>query len=221
MKFLEFIIFIIIASISIKFIIWFSKRTELLLRIYSLKNECDAKITLLSFPYRPMWLAPKGADIRVEILDTVYFIRIYSGGGAAASVHFANEEYSAVFTRLSGAKKSPKGTGSSSLAMSLGINLSARVIHLAPMQIPKNDATLQGKKTVRVLILNPAPGILSYVTKEKTSIKIAFTGDEMHGMLVFTSSTFTTYADRMKREEERQRAEGESMGYADFSYYNE
>ena len=168
-----------------------------------------------------MWLAPKGGDIKVEILDTVYFIRIYSGGGAAASVHFANEEYSAVFTRLAGAKKSPKGTGSSSLAMSAGINLSARVIHLAPLQIPEGDSTLQGKKVVRVLILNPAPGVLSYVTEEKTSIKIAFTGDEMHGMLVFTSSTFTAYADRMKREEERQRAEGENMDYADFSYFNE
>jgi len=44
-----------------------------------------------------------------------------------------------------------------------------------------------------------APGELSYVSKEKTSVKIAFTDDEVYGMKVFTSSTFASYADRMSR----------------------
>jgi hypothetical protein len=60
-----------------------------------------------------------------------------------------------------------------------------------------------GKNIVSVLILNPSPSVLSYVSDEKTSIKIAFTGDEMYGIKVFTGSTFLRYIDRMKREEER------------------
>lgn len=149
-----------------------------------------------------MWRTTKDPDIRVEILNTVYLIRIYSGISKIRSVHFANEEYSCIYLRLRVSARAPQGSGANSLAMSPGVNISAKVRRLPPMQIPKEYEDTD-KRVVKVMILNPAPSVLSYVTPEKTSIKIAFTGDELHGMKVFTADTFMRYADRMMRDEER------------------
>ena len=142
------------------------------------------------------------ADIRIEILNTVYLVRIYSGGGGAHSAHFANEEYSCLFVRLRSANRSPHGSGANSLAMSSGFNISSRVIHLPPFPVPA-EYEASGKQVVRVMLLNPAPEVLSYVTEEKCSIRLALTGDELYGVKVFTADTFVRYADRMMREEER------------------
>ena len=182
-----------------------SKRISLLKRIYSLKRSCNAKITLHKSPFRPMWRATADPDMTIEILDTVYLVRIYSGGGSLHSVHFASEKFSCVYLRLRPSQRSPHGTGASSLAMSSGINLSAKVHVIDPLAVPTVEA--DGKRYVRVIIFNPAPGVLSYVTPEKTSIKIAFTGDDLWGVKVFTDFTFIRYAERMMREEERLKSE--------------
>ena len=195
-----------------KLISFIAKRSMLLWHLRTLKRECNAKIRLHFFIFRPMWLVPKGPDATVEIGNTVYLIRLYSGGGKYRSVHFATEEYSCVYTRFRASARAPQGRGASSLALSSGVNLSAVVNRLPPFTPPKEyEGT--GKRIVRVMILNPAPGVVSYVTKEKTSIKIAFTGDEMHGMLVFTADSFVRYADRMKREEERLAREASGLDY--------
>ena len=149
-----------------------------------------------------MWMASEMPDIKIEILNTVYLVRLYSGGGSAHSVHFASANYSTVYMRLLRSQRAPQGSGASSLSMSSGMNISAKVIYLPEIKIP-DDLEESGKNIVPVLILNPAPSVLSYVSDEKTSIKIAFTGDEMYGVKVFTGSTFLRYIDRMKREEER------------------
>lgn len=197
------IIFIVLGVVfGCKLISFSSKRILFLMRLSTLKRECNAKIRLHSFLFRPMWIKPKGPDATVEIADTIYLIRLYSGAGKYHSVHFASEEYSCVYMRMRASARSPYGTGASSLAMSSGINLSAKVHRITPMEIPEQYKESK-KKVVRVLLLNPAPSVLSYVSPEKTSIKIAFTGDEMHGQKVFTADSFMRYADRMKREDER------------------
>ena len=40
---------------------------------------------------------------------------------------------------------------------------------------------------------------MSYVTEGKTSIKVAFTGDEVYGRKIFTASTFEIFVDREAR----------------------
>lgn len=196
-------IFTLIAGVILwKTISFTSNRITLLRRLSKLKKECGAKITLHKSPMRPMWRTTKAPDITVEILNTVYLIRLYSGIGRLRSVHFANEEYSCVYLRLRVSARAPHGTGANSLAMTPGVNLAAKVRRIAPMEIPEEYAQTD-KKVVKVMVLNPAPAVLSYVTAEKTSIKIAFTGDELHGQKVFTADSFMRYADRMKREEER------------------
>ena len=146
--------------------------------------------------------ASEKPDITVEIGNTVYLIRIYSGVSSHRSVHFASEEFSCVYLRFRVSARAPHGTGANSLAMSPGINLAAKVRYIPPLAVPEEYEGAE-RRVVRVMILNPAPSVLSYVTEEKTSIKIAFTGDDLHGLKVFTAESFMHYADRMMREEER------------------
>ena len=83
---------------------------------------------------------------------------------------------------------------------------SAHSVKILPkLQIPEEYVIrdeFDERKVVPVLLFNPAPCEVSYVSEAKTSIKVAFTGDEFYGMQIFTASTFVSYADRMMREEE-------------------
>ncbi len=196
---IDAILTIIAIYLGIKLTFFITKRTIMLLRIFALKRECGAKISLHSFPYRPMWLTPKRADITVEILDTVYHIRLYSGGGLAKNVHFASKDYSCVYTQIKGGMKAyRKAAGQNTPALTSGLNISSRVLVLPPLEIPEAD--IRGPKHIeRVLLMTPAPASVSYVTEAKTSVQIAFTGDEVYGMKVFTASTFFRYADRQSR----------------------
>ena len=199
---IRLIIGTVITVVCLSFSYWLACRISLLLKLNSLKKLCNAKISLQVWPFRPMWAAKEKADIKIEILNTVYLIRLYSGGGGIYSAHFANEEYSCLFVRLRAANRAPQGSGANSLSMSSGINIKSKVIHLPPFPIPPEYASGE-RKVVRVMLLNPAPEVLSYVTEEKCSIRLALTGDELYGVKVFTASSFVKYADRMMREEER------------------
>ena len=55
------------------------------------------------------------------------------------------------------------------------------------------------EKIIPALIFCPEPRELSYVTKERCSIKLAFMGDEVIGHRVFTPDTFESYIDRDSR----------------------
>ena len=198
----EIIIAIVAIVLTYKLISFSAKRITLLRRLGWLKKNCNAKITLHKWLFKPNSLISSAPDITVEIMNTVYAIRVYSGGSSLKSVHFASEEFSCVYMRLRASARAPQGTGANSLAMSSGINVSAKVYHTPKAELPPEYAE-GGRRVVPVLILNPAPSVLSYVSDEKTSIKIAFTGDVMHGQMVFTADSFMRYADRMMREEER------------------
>lgn len=216
----QLIIIVLLLFFGYKFISWFSKRTLLLTRIYGLKKTCNANISLQSFPYRPMWMASKKPDIIVEILDTVYLIRIYSGGGISRNVHFANECFSATYISTVGGVPTRRHTRRGPInPLVSGLNIGARVIYTEPLDTSYPHSAKR-KRIIPVLLLNPAPASLSYVTEKKTSIQIAFTGDDMYGMKVFTASTFAIYADRMKREEIREKEERARVGHPDFDYFD-
>ncbi len=204
----DLLLFILGLYLVTRLTVFFFKRTVMLLRIFSLSKMCGAKISLHSFPYRPMFMTTKNHDIRVEILDTVYLIRLYSGGGVVKNVHFASDEYSCVYTQVKGAMRSyRKAAGQNTPALTSGLNISSRVLVLPPLEVPECEK-LTGKRIVRVILMCPSPGSVSYVTEEKTSVQIAFTGDEVYGAKVFTASTFVRYADRQSRID-RQRIESE------------
>ncbi len=215
---IELIITVIFLWLLFIFIGFASKRIYLIIKLTELCKYCKSNFSLHSFIFRPNWLCPEKSDIMLEILDTVYHIRLYSGGGIANSVHFANEEYSAVYIKVKGASRSVRAATANTLALSAGLNIFAKVYYHKPLLINEEA----GKRVVRVLLLNPAPAALSYVTEEKNSIRIAFTGDEMYGMKVFTASTFATYAEREYREELRRREEAKQSPtyyFDDFSNF--
>lgn len=200
---INLILTLIILYLLFKFGMRIYKRIFLLHKLNTLKSECNAKITLQSFPFRPMWWKTKKADIKVEILDTVYLISLYSGGGSSKMVHFANLEYSVVYSRLRPMfllpLRSPvRHYGSSWL---LGMNVSyGSHININP-RIEPTESQPAKKGIVNVMLFNPAPHEVSYVTPEKTSIKLAFTGDDLYGYKIFTASTFAVYAERAMRDE--------------------
>ena len=175
-----------------------AKRLTLLTRLLTLRRAAGSEIRLHSFPLRPMWAAGRGPDITVKILDTVYRIRLYSGGGASRSVHFTDRCWSVIYSRIRAGTVSPRRRNARHVSIA-NLNVGARVVHLPDM--PRVD----DPSIVDVLLFNPAPAEVSYVTEEGNSIRLAFTGDELLGYKVFTASTFVRYAERRYREEKEKR----------------
>ena len=137
----------------------------------------------------------------VEILDTVYLIRLYSGGGITKFVHFASPKYSVIYSRVKTGRFVVSGRIRSRFITfaDSAFNVGTKVFILPDFPIP-NDDRLYGKKVERILLFNPAPNEVSFVTSEKTSIRTAFSGDDMYGMKIFTGSGFIAYADRQTRK---------------------
>lgn len=218
----KFILLIIVLLLLARFALWFIKRTKLLINLFSLKKECGAKVEILRFPYRPMLFASDKPDLRVTVKDRVYNIRIYSGGGATKAVHFASENYSVVYSRLGVAirKSTPYVWSGRAPLFYFGAKVGQKVRYIPSLAKPnKNkestenfdflytDSATESKiKEENVIIFNPAPSEVSYVTKDKTKINLAFTGDMLYSERIFTGSTFIRYADRMSRAEEDERA---------------
>ena len=210
---IQLLLFLILLFFLLKLLFFVIKRCLLLFNLYSLVGMCNAKITLHSFPFRPMWMMPKGPDVSVEILDTVYLLRLYSGRDGFSSVHFVNERYSAVYMQVRGATRVARARINTP-TLTGGINIGTKVNILPDFEVPKEY--LDGREIVKVLLLNPSPSALTYVTEEKTSIRIAFTGDELYGMKVFTASTFVNHADRESRK-----PRDKSTEYAEFDYFTD
>ena len=200
---LRFLILVLIAFFVIKGLCFIIKRCAMLRKIYSLKKECNAKISLHRCPFSPFVCRGEKPDITVEILDTVYGIRLYSGIAPTRFVHFVDGEYSVVYKRL----RAMVMPSRSSTRMAKGIALTySSGGHVNIMG--KMTDEVDGKKCQRVLLFSPAPHEVSYVTEEKTTIRLAFTGDTLYGYKVFTTSTLVTYIDREKRRIENEKKNG-------------
>jgi hypothetical protein len=134
-------------------------------------------------------------EIAVKIYDDCYLIRLYNGGGGGNAVHFATEKFTVCYSRIKikNAVYTPKRGRLFTLS---GFNVGARVKVMPDLVIPDE---LNTSKYTEVLLFNPAPTEVSYVVKEKTSIKVAFTGDEIFGRRIFTTSTFEIFVDREAR----------------------
>ena len=203
---INLILVVIAASLIYRFVSWAWRRAALCIKLAELKKMCGAKISYQRFPFLPTFIASKKADITVEILDTVYLIRLYSGGGATKFVHFASQNYSVRYSRVKTGRFVINGRIRSRFITfaDSAFNVGTKVIILPDFPIPTDDR-FYGKKLVRVLLFNPAPNEVSFVTEQKTSIRTAFLGDEMYGIKVFTGSGFIAYADRETRKNDELR----------------
>ncbi len=198
---INLILVVIGVGIAYRLVSWVWRRVSLCVRLAGLKKACGAKITYQRFPLLPTFMASERADITVEILDTVYLIRLYSGGGITRFVHFASPNYSVRYSRVKTGRFVINGRIRSRFITfaDSAFNVGTRVIILPDFPIPEDDR-FYGKRIERVLLFNPAPNEVSFVSEEKTSIRTAFDGDEMYGIKVFTGSSFIAHADRESRK---------------------
>lgn len=204
---INLLLFIILLVLVFRLISWFSKRIMLITKLKSLKKECGATVKFERFPFLPNSLMSKKHDVTVEINDTVYLIKLYSGG-RGRFVHFASPRYSVRFKRMRAGRfvVNPKWRSGAFSVANGSFNIGAKVFIVPEFTIPDNkDERSYGKKFEKVLIFNPAPFEVSYVTEEKTTIKLAFTGDEFYGIKIFTASSFVSYADRETRKNDEMR----------------
>lgn len=203
---INLILTLIAIGVVYRLISWIWRRASLCVKLAGLTKMCSAKITYQRFPFLPTFMSSEKADVIVEILDTVYLIRLYSGGGMTRFVHFASPNYSVRYSRVKTGRFVINGRIRSRFITfaDSAFNVGTRVIILPDFPIPEDDR-FYGKKIERVLLFNPAPNEVSFVTEEKTSIRTAFEGDEMYGVKVFTGSSFISHADRETRKNDEMR----------------
>ena len=201
-------LFIIVICVYVVFrtAVFLTKRTVMLIKIYSLKKECNAKISLHRCPFLPFLPRGEKPDITVEILDTVYAIRLYPGISSTRFVHFVDSEYSVVFRRLRAMVMPSRSAAKMAKGIALTYSSGGHVNIMSEM-----SSETGGRKCQRILLFSPAPHEVSYVTEEKTTIRLAFTGDTLYGYKVFTPSTLVTFLDREKRriEDEKRNTFGD------------
>ena len=189
------------ALILIRFCVWMYKRITLIFKLTRLAKQHSGELKFLRFPFLPTSMSSEKPDVSVKILDTVYLIRLYSGGGKNSHVHFASDKFSVRYMKMASRMVS-SGRWRTLVVMhtTQAHTVGAKVFVMPPMKTPEE---LEGHESVeKIMIFNPAPNAVSYVTKEKTTIKLAFTGDEMHDMKIFTASSFVSYADRQTRKDD-------------------
>lgn len=196
---LEFILIIIgiWLAFSAGFIIW--RRCKLYKRINRLKKETGAEIKYVKPPFLSLFKISKVPEITVKLGNKIYLIRTFFGGGIGKVVHFASEEWLVRFSRLRAAGYSKRRLGEKIVNARSGFAVGTKVFRLPRLDLSAYRE--DGREVIPVIIFNPAPGEVSYVTKEKTAILDAYTGDSVLGTLVFTSSTFPTFAEREYRRE--------------------
>jgi len=204
MKLFVAIIIIILALYVIGLVNYVTKRVRAHLRFKSLIGTKNIKLKFTRGFFRSLFKISHAPDITAEIGDKIYLLRYYNGKNSRYNVHFANEEYSVRFQTLlirslfavggrlfSGHSRQPQST----------TTMKRKLIIMPKLEIPeeyKNREAL-GKKIIPVIIFNPAPGEVSYVSDEKTSIKLAFTGDSFRGIKIYTATSGANFLEREAR----------------------
>lgn len=200
----RFIVVIIALIIIYRTAELFVRRAIAVRRIKRLGELRGVKVIFPKSPYLSLFRLSKNPDIIVDMGSKAYIIRLISGKGKLKRVHFASPEFFVVFNRtvlLTGTTgrrfRVAKRAGHTALT------LNRRTYILPPLKIPKEynkRHDLDEREIIPTLIFSPAPHAVSYVTPERTSIKVAFTGDEIFGARIYTASTFERYIDRESRE---------------------
>lgn len=187
---LVYIILAILALPALRYSRDLIKRHNLMKSLRALEGEVGGKMTVHKSPYKSIFRLSAKTEITFETDSAAYHIRLMSSFGFYKRiVHFASPEYIVSFRRF----KFVLLHASSNIAISHsfvhqdGFNYGCKVRIL-----PKHEhvMTVDGKKNIDVFLFNPTPHTVSYVTPEKTSIRMARIDAEIYGNRVFTASTF-------------------------------
>ncbi len=183
------------------------KRCAAIIKLKRLaKSEPKLKLRFTRSPILGIFGMSEKPDAVIEIDNKIFMARFYNGRGSKTQVHFANEEYSATFSilmvrSLFGTRDRSYTLGTQGRAPESITTVRRRTKIVPKLKIPEEyrDAAARGKKITPVFVFNPAPSNVSYVSDEKTSIKLAFTGDDFRGTKIFTGTSFVRFLDRETR----------------------
>ena len=198
---INFALLVIAIVFIVRFALWSRKRIVMILKLRRLVNKHNGEMKFLRSPFLPTSMNSEKPDIYVKILDTVYLIRLYSGRSKHYMVHFASERFSVRYMKMALrmlASTRRRGTGIAYVESGKAFTVRSKVFVAKPMTIPSELADTS-VNTEMILLFNPAPHAVSYVSSEGTDIKVALIGDEIFGMKVYTGSSFTQYADAQAR----------------------
>ena len=192
MTLLELAIIIILIVCAYKIIHFATKRLFLFLSVLRLSRIAGIsleELRPLAFFYPRVTKKPV---VRVKIFGCSYAVRLFSGKSSLYAVHIANREYAAVFMKSGGAVKVRRFVRSMRAVHEGSRVYFPRTVIMKPIECRPDER--------EVMIFSPAPRELTYVTEKRTSIKVAFTGDEIYGMKIFTKTTFSNFVDRESRK---------------------
>ena len=190
MTILEFIILTLMIYLTVKLICYTVARVRLYFSVLALGSISGVSLVSLSPVAFILPFVTKRAAAYVSVRDKTYAIRIFNGRGMAYAAHIASARYATVFMK--------SGTVARARRVRDGFRTVAegsRVYRAKTLLLP--DMTEPG--VTPLLVFVPEPRELTYVTKKRTSIRVAFVGDEVFGIRVFTKRTLVSFIDRDSR----------------------
>jgi len=191
---LEFILIFSAAAVVIAWLCFVIMRLSVLFSLLSLRKTDGIEVTFKSLPSIFLPATAKKPLATVRVRNKLFDIYLYHGGGRWRYVHIANDRYTVVFSKLGG--MTPKGA-----SKTLGTN--KRVLINLPSGVSRARVRLlpqiKNDESIPLLVFSPAPAELTYVTEERTSIRVAFTGERVGRWLIFTKDTVLNYLDRESR----------------------
>ena len=191
------VIRIALIAVALALLVFFIRRLCMLRAILRLRKiphvsvEINTPMALLSAN------VTKAPFATVRCRNKIYQVRLFSGGNGFRAVHIANEKYAVVYTKRGGDGMKHTGRGTRRLRR---VTEPFRAYGAITKIIPELDTgSGYSRCAIPVLLFCPEPKELTFVTPEKNSIKVAFTGDEIIGHRIFTPDTFASYLDRDSR----------------------
>ena len=191
MTLLELTIVIILIYAAYKIIFFETKRISLLLSVLKLRRLPGTEVEICNIFAALLPVITKKPVYRVKVYSKSYAVRLFSGKNYLHAVHIVNREFAAVFMKSGGAVKVRRFVRSMRAVHEDSRVYFPRTVIMKPIEKAPDE--------IEVMIFSPAPRELTYVSESRTSIKVAFTGDEVWGMKIFTKSTFANFIDRDTR----------------------
>ena len=174
----------------------FFERAVAIFRLRSLGRRTGLKVRVSARAFFPILKPSRRADADLKIGEVTYLIRFFSGRGSLSYLHFASERFAVVYSKIHFSISGLIGRSARRGARQVGaVDTSRQRVRIIEKLAPEGD-----KQTKEVIILDPVPAEVTYVTETKTAIRAAYTGDEVYGRMIFTPETFVIYADRKSRE---------------------
>lgn len=188
----ELILIIIALCLLIGAIGFIYKRLSLLFAIISLGKEEGVRIEKINYAAFLLPRMTRSPAVKLSASGEVFSVRLFSGKGQRYAAHLASERYAAVFMKSGGEEKVKRTPAGKVMVRDEARVYFPRTVILPAEEIERDENS--------VIIFSPSPRELTYVTKTRTAIRVAMTGDLVFGSRVFTKTTFINYIDRLSRD---------------------